>query len=189
VVIRRLKLGYLSLLLLFLYAPIIVLVVYSFNNSETRAIWGGLSLRWYIALLNDRHIIQALYVTLSVAFLATIASVALGTLAAIGIHAMRAKPKALFMNVTNLPMLMPDIVTGISLMILFLFAKVPRGYGTMLLAHITFDIPYAIFSVLPLLKRMDKHLYEAALDLGATPSVALWRVIFPQITPGIITGA
>lgn len=188
-VIRRLKYLYLALILLFLYAPIFVLVVYSFNASETRAIWGGLSLRWYAALFKDQSIMQALYVTVSVAVLATIGSTILGTLAAIGIHSMRAKPKALFMNVTNLPMLMPDIVTGISLMILFIFAKVPRGYWTMLLAHITFDAPYVIFSVLPRLKKMNKHMYEAALDLGATPGYALQKVILPEITPGMITGA
>ncbi|HML48496.1 MAG TPA: ABC transporter permease, partial [Clostridia bacterium] len=188
-VIRRLKYLYLALILLFLYAPIFVLVVYSFNASETRAIWGGLSLRWYVTLFKDQSIMQALSVTVSVAILATIGSTVLGTLAAIGIHSMHAKSKALFMNVTNLPMLMPDIVTGISLMILFIFVKVPRGYGTMLLAHITFDAPYVIFSVLPRLKKMNKHMYEAALDLGATPGYALQKVILPEIAPGMITGA
>ena len=180
---------YLALVLLFLYAPIVVLIVYSFNASETRAVWGGFSLKWYGELLHDRSILQALYVTVSVAALATLVATVLGTFAAIGIHSMKSGMRAVFMNVTNLPMLMPDIVTGISLMILFLFARVPRGYLTMLMAHITFDTPYVIFSVLPRLKRMDKNLYEAALDLGCPPAQALKKVILPQIMPGVVTGA
>lgn len=180
---------YLALVLLFLYAPIVVLIVYSFNASETRAVWGGFSLKWYGQLLHDRSILQALYVTVSVAALATLVATVLGTFAAIGIHSMKSGMRALFMNVTNLPMLMPDIVTGISLMILFLFARIPRGYLTMLMAHITFDTPYVIFSVLPRLKRMDKNLYEAALDLGCPPARALKKVILPQVMPGVVTGA
>lgn len=180
---------HLALVLLFLYAPIVVLIVYSFNASETRAVWGGFSLKWYGELLHDRSILQALYVTVSVAALATLVATVLGTFAAIGIHSMKSGMRAVFMNVTNLPMLMPDIVTGISLMILFLFARVPRGYLTMLMAHITFDTPYVIFSVLPRLKRMDKNLYEAALDLGCPPARALKKVILPQVMPGVVTGA
>ena len=180
---------YLGLVLVFLYAPIAVLVVYSFNHSETRAAWGGFSLKWYLALFQDRNILDALYVTVSVAALATLAATAVGTIAAIGIHSMKNWTRDLYMNITNLPMLMPDIVTGISLMILFIFMKVPRGYGTMLLAHITFNIPYVIFSVLPRLKRMNPNLYEAALDLGARPQEALYKVILPEVLPGVITGA
>ena len=180
---------YLALVLLFLYAPIVLLIVYSFNASETRAVWGGFSLKWYGQLLHDRSILQALYVTVSVAALATLVATVLGTFAAIGIHSMKSGMRAVFMNVTNLPMLMPDIVTGISLMILFLFARIPRGYLTMLMAHITFDTPYVIFSVLPRLKRMDKNLYEAALDLGCPPARALKKVILPQAMPGVVTGA
>ena len=180
---------YLGLVLLFLYAPIAVLIVYSFNASETRAIWGGFSLTWYAALFHDATIMEALYVTVSIAAIATVCATLLGTLAAIGIHSMKTKSRELFMAVTNIPMMMPDIVTGISLMILFLFAKLPRGYGTMLLSHITFDVPYVIFSILPRLKRMNPNLYEAALDLGAKPHTALYRVILPEIMPGVITGA
>ena len=172
-----------------IYLALVVLIVYSFNASETRAVWGGFSLKWYGELLHDRSILQALYVTVSVAALATLVATVLGTFAAIGIHSMKSGMRAVFMNVTNLPMLMPDIVTGISLMILFLFARVPRGYLTMLMAHITFDTPYVIFSVLPRLKRMDKNLYEAALDLGCPPARALKKVILPQVMPGVVTGA
>lgn len=181
--------AYLGLVLLFLYAPIVVLIVYSFNASETRAVWGGFSLKWYAELLRDQGILDALYVTVSIAVLATAAATVLGTIAAIGIHSMKSWMRGIFLNITNLPMLMPDIVTGISLMILFIFAKIPRGYGTMLLAHITFDIPYVIFSVLPRLKRMNPNLYEAALDLGAHPKAALYKVILPEILPGVVTGA
>ena len=132
---------------------------------------------------------HALYVTVTVALLAALFSTILGTLAAIGIHAMKKRPQALMMTLTNIPMTMPDIVTGISLMLLFIFTKVERGYVTMLLAHITFDTPYVILSVLPKLKQMNKFSYEAALDLGATPFYALFHVILPEIMPGVITGA
>lgn len=180
---------YLALILLFLYAPIVVLIVYSFNASETRAIWGGFSLKWYAELFRDQSILDALYVTVSVAAIATAVSTVIGTIAAIGIHSMKNWTRDIFMNITNLPMLMPDIVTGISLMILFIFVKFPRGYITMLLAHITFDTPYVIFSVLPRLKRMNPNTYEAALDLGAKPFAALRKVILPEIMPGVLTGA
>ncbi|MDR0898009.1 MAG: ABC transporter permease [Oscillospiraceae bacterium] len=187
--VKTLRKTYLLLVLIFLYAPIVVLVVYSFNASETRAIWGGLSLRWYVELFQDERILEALYVTLTVALLAAAGATLIGTVAAIGIHSMKPRPRGMFLALTNLPMMMPDIVTGISLMILFIFIKLPRDYGTMLLAHITFDVPYVIFSVLPRLKRMNPNLYEAALDLGAKPQTALYKVILPEILPGVITGA
>ena len=132
---------------------------------------------------------DALQVTLVIAVLAMIISTILGTLAAIGIHAMKKRPQAAMLTLTNIPNTMPDIVTGISLMLLFLFTKVDRGFVTMLCAHITFNTPYVILSVLPKLKQMNKHCYEAALDLGATPTYALTHVIIPEIKPGIITGA
>ena len=186
---RFVKRAYLSLILLFLYIPILVLILQSFNGGKSRAKWEGFSLRWYGALFSDKSIMDALYVTLTVAILAAVAATILGTLAAIGIHAMRKRPQSFMMTMTSLPMTMPDIVTGISLMLLFLFAKVERGYATMLLAHITFNTPYVILSVLPKLKQMNKHSYEAALDLGATPGYALFHVILPEISPGVITGA
>ncbi len=187
--IKWLKKCYLGLVLVFLYVPIIVLIVQSFNAGKSRAKWEGFSFRWYIELFQDERTLQALFVTLSIAVLAMIVSTILGTLAAIGIHAMKKRPQALMMTLTNLPNTMPDIVTGISLMLLFIFTKVERGYVTMLLAHITFDTPYVILSVLPKLKQMNRHTYEAALDLGATPIYALFNVIIPQCRQGIITGA
>jgi len=182
------KRSYLALILLFLYTPIVVLIVQSFNAGKSRAKWEGFSFRWYAELLKDQAIMKALYVTLSIAVIAAIAATILGTLAAIGIHAMRKRPQSIMMTMTNLPMTMPDIVTGISLMILFTFSKIERGYMTMLLAHITFNTPYVILSVLPKLKQMNKHTYEAALDLGASPSYALLHVILPEISAGVITG-
>ena len=186
---KWLKKCYLGLVLVFLYVPILVLIVQSFNAGKSRAKWEGFSFRWYIELFQDERTLNALFVTLSIAVLAMVVSTILGTLAAIGIHAMKKRPQALMMTLTNLPNTMPDIVTGISLMLLFIFTKVERGYVTMLLAHITFDVPYVILSVLPKLKQMNRHTYEAALDLGATPTYALFRVIIPQCKQGIITGA
>ena len=182
------KKAYLGLILLFLYTPIVVLIMQSFNAGKSRAKWEGFSFRWYTALFQDQAIMKALYVTLTVAVIAAIAATVLGTLAAIGIQAMRKRPQAVMMTMTNLPMTMPDIVTGISLMILFTFTKIERGYMTMLLAHITFNTPYVILSVMPKLKQMNKYTYEAALDLGASPSYALLHVILPEITPGVVTG-
>ncbi len=184
--IRR---GYLALILLFLYVPIIVLILQSFNAGISRAKWEGFSLRWYADLFRSPSIMKALYVTVTIALLAAAVSTVLGTLAAIGIHAMQRRPQAVMMTMTNIPMTMPDIVTGISLMLLFIFTRVPRGYFTMLLAHITFNIPYVILSVMPKLKQMNRHSYEAALDLGATPGYALRHVILPAVMPGVITGA
>ena len=186
---KFLKKCYLGIILVFLYVPIIVLIIQSFNAGKSRAKWEGFSFRWYIELFQDTRILNALFVTISIAVLAMVVSTILGTLAAIGIHAMKKRPQALMMTLTNLPNTMPDIVTGISLMLLFIFTKVERGYVTMLLAHITFDVPYVILSVLPKLKQMNRHTYEAALDLGATPMYALFHVIIPQCKQGIITGA
>ncbi len=186
---KFIKRFYLGIVLFFLYIPIVVLIVQSFNAGKSRAKWEGFSFRWYAELFSDASIMHALYITLTIAVLAAVFATILGTLAAIGIHAMKKRPQALMMTLTNIPMTMPDIVTGISLMLLFIFTKVERGYVTMLLAHITFDTPYVILSVLPKLKQMNKHSYEAALDLGATPTYALFHVILPEIMQGVVTGA
>lgn len=186
---KFLKRFYLGIVLVFLYIPIVVMIVQSFNAGKSRAKWEGFSFHWYGDLFANTSIMNALWITVSVAVLATIISTVLGTLAAIGIHAMKKRPQAIMMTMTNLPNTMPDIVTGVSLMLLFIFLKVDRGYGTMLLAHITFDIPYVVLSVLPRLKQMNKHSYEAALDLGATPGYALTHVIIPECKQGIVTGA
>ena len=159
---------YLGIILVFLYVPIVVLICQSFNAGKSRAKWEGFSFRWYGELFQNASIMNALWVTVSIAVIATIIATVLGTLAAIGIYSMKKRPQAVMMTITNLPNTMPDIVTGISLMLLFIFAKVDRGYFTMVLAHITFDVPYVVLSVMPKLKQMNKHTYEAALDLGVT---------------------
>ena len=186
---KAFKKAYLGLILLFLYTPIAVLIFQSFNAGKSRAKWEGFSLKWYGELFQDKAIMQALYVTITVAIISAIVATGLGTLAAIGIYSMKKRRQSIMMTLTNLPMTMPDIVTAISLMLLFLFTKVERGYATMLLAHITFNTPYVILSVMPKLKQMNKHTYEAALDLGATPGYALRHVILPEVREGIITGA
>ena len=186
---KFIKRFYLGLVLAFLYIPIVVLIVQSFNAGKSRAKWEGFSFRWYEELFKDPNIMNSLVITLAIAVLAALFATIIGTLAAIGIHAMKRRPQQLMLTLNNIPMTMPDIVTGISLMLLFIFTQVERGFITMLLAHITFDVPYVILSVMPKLKQMNKNTYEAALDLGATPMYALFHVILPQVMPGVITGA
>lgn len=185
---RFLKKSYVFLIFAFLYAPILVLIVFSFNESKSRANWDGFTLKWYMELFQDRQIMSALYYTLLIAVLSSIIATLIGVIASIGIFSMKKLPQSLVLNLNYLPILNPDIVTGISLMVLFIFMKMPLGFVTMLLAHITFNIPYVILSILPKLKQMNKHLYEAALDLGATPVEAFWKVILPEIMSGVITG-
>lgn len=186
--VRLLKKCYVAVVFAFLYAPILVLVLYSFNNSRSRGTWGGFTLRWYGELLQNRHILSSLYNTIIIAVLSAAVATVIGTAAAIGLHGWRGYQRKIVMNITYIPVLNADIVTGISLMLLFVFANMRLGLLTMLLAHITFNIPYVILSVLPKLKQLDNHLYEAALDLGATPWYAFKKVILPEIMPGIITG-
>jgi spermidine/putrescine transport system permease protein len=183
-----LKKSYLALIFVFLYAPILTLIVFSFNASKSRAKWGGFTLQWYQSMFNDPVIVKSLYNTLMIALIAAIVATILGTLAAIGIHYMTKWMKSLFMNVTYLPVLNPDIVTGIGLMLLFIMINRKLGFTTLLLAHIAFCTPYVIISVLPKLRQLTPNTYEAALDLGATPFQTLYKVIVPEIAPGIITG-
>lgn len=186
---KRFKGVYLALVLLFLYLPIAVMICLSFNQSVSRGAWTGFTLDWYIKLFGKEDIIAALKTTLTVAVAATIASTILGTLAAIGMHSMSAGWTNALTNLTYLPMTMPDIVTGVSMMLMFIFLKVPLGKATMLIAHIAFDTPYVLFSVLPRLRQMNPNMYEAALDLGCRPMEAIWKVIIPEAGPGIVTGA
>lgn len=179
---------YLGLILLFLYAPILVLIVFSFNASKSRASWDGFTLDWYLTLFRDPEILHSLYITLAVALLAAAISVVLGTMGALGMHGMSKRGRTMMTSLSRIPMLTPDIVTGTSLMILFVFSKLELNFFTMLLAHISFDVPYVVFAVMPKLQQMNTHAYEAALDLGATPRQALWRIVLPEIRPGIITG-
>ncbi|QSX07058.1 ABC transporter permease [Sedimentibacter sp. zth1] len=185
---KHLSRFYMALIYIFLYAPIIVLVINSFNGSKTQVNWGGFTLKWYFELFQDRNIKTALYYTVIVAVLSAIISTVLGTMAAIGIHSLKGKKKALIVNANYLPIVNPDIVTGVALMILYLSFNVHLGFKTMLLSHIAFGTPYVVLSVLPKLKQLNVHLSEAAMDLGATPFYALRKVIIPEIMPGIITG-
>lgn len=186
---------YTTLVMVFLYAPIAVMVVYSFNASRSTSVFGGFSLKWYAELLNDSSTIEALENTLVLAVLSSVIATILGTLSAVGIFSMKKKwTKTAAMTVTNIPMMNPDIVTGISLMLLFVFVGQmvgsgnSLGFGTMLIAHITFNLPYVILSVLPKLRQTDHHLSEAAQDLGCTPFAAFFKVILPSIMPGVFSG-
>lgn len=191
------------LTLIFLYAPIFVLIVFSFNDSKSRTVWTGFSLHWYSDLFSDTRILESLATTLEVSLLAMICATVLGTAAAVGFVSMRRKPRSIVLAINNIPMTNADIITGVSLMMLFVFAfgafnasigrmfgiSLRTGFGTLLLAHITFDVPYVILSVMPRLNQLDPNLYEAAMDLGATPWRAFRKVVLPELMPGIVSGA
>ena len=188
---------YLSLIIFLLYAPIVTLVVLSFNNSKTRAKWGGFTGKLYISLFQNEQIMSALYTTLVIALLSALIATLIGTAAAIGIQGMKRKSRTIAMGITNIPMLNADIVTGISLMLLFIAVgsglkylgiNFSLGFATVLIAHITFNIPYVILSVMPKLKQTKRSTYEAALDLGASPIYAFFKVVFPDILPGVFSG-
>ena len=198
------------LVFLFLYAPILLLIVFSFNAGDSSIVWKGFSLDWYGKLFNNRLIMQSVYTTLLVSFLATAIATLAGTFAAIGFYAMRRRTRNLLNTVNNIPMMNADIVTGVAMCLLFVaffnywndfaawfntmqrFVELPMlymGFGTLLIAHITFNIPYDILSVSPKLRQMDKNLVDAAMDLGCTWMQAFWKVILPEIKPGIVSGA
>lgn len=179
---------YLGLILFLMYAPIVTLIVLSFNASKSRAKWGGFTLHWYSSLFQDKAIMAALYNTLLIALVSAILATIIGTAASIGINAMKSKSKTIMMGITNIPILNSEIVTGISLMLLFIACRVTLGFSTILLAHITFCIPYVILSVMPKLKQTNKSTYEAAQDLGAGPIYAFFKVVFPEIWPGVVSG-
>ena len=186
---------YVALILVFLYAPIAVMIFFSFNSS--RSVWRftGFSLRWYQELTSNTTMLTALEHTLIIAVLSAVVSTVLGTAAAVGIDAFKRKAvRSVTMSVTQIPMMNADIVTGISLMLLFIFAgrflrlNESLGFLTVLIAHITFNLPYVILSVAPKLKQTDPHLAEAASDLGCTPFSAFFKVVLPSISTGIVTG-
>lgn len=182
---------YLALIFILLYAPIVTLIVLSFNQSKTRAKWGGFTLKWYKELLKNEQIMSAFYTTLIIAFVSAAIATVIGTAAAIAIQGMKQKWKTMYMGLTNIPMMNAEIVMGVSLMLLFIAFHMTLGFGTILIAHITFNIPYVILSVLPKLKqtnRYTRYTYEAALDLGASPVKAFFKVVFPDIVPGVLSG-
>ena len=179
---------YLALIFIILYAPIVTLMVLSFNQSKTRSKWGGFTLKWYKELFQNEQIMSAFYTTLIIAFLSAAAATVIGTAAAIAIQGMKNRWRTLYMGVTNIPMMNAEIVMGVSLMLLFIACRMTLGFGTILIAHITFNIPYVILSVAPKLKQTNRHVYEAALDLGASPLNAFFKVVFPDIVPGVLSG-
>lgn len=180
---------YLGLIFLFLYLPIVVLIVLSFNDSKTRVQWGGFTLKWYQRMFESSTIMDAFGTTILITLVSALIATMLGTMAAVGIHAMKARNQTIMLGATNIPLLNADIVTGISMMLLFTrFIRMDLGLATVIIAHITFNIPYVILNVLPKLKQCSQNTYEAALDLGATPVYAFFKIIWPQIRSGVFSG-
>lgn len=178
---------YVFLVMIFLYAPIAVLIILSFNNSRSRVVWGGFTTKWYTTLLESSSIMGALWTTITLALLSAMISCILGLFGAIGIYSMRRRNYRIMLFCTNIPLLNADIVTGIALLLWFV-RFLPLGFTSVLLAHVTFNIPYVILCVLPKLRDMDIHQYEAALDLGAEESYAFIHILIPQILPGVLSG-
>ncbi len=186
------------LVFIFLYAPIFLLIIFSFNNSKSRSVWSGFTFDWYSKLFTNTSILQSLWTTLLVSVIAAVLATIAGTFTAIGLYQLKRKPRELILAANNIPVINADIITGVSLSLLFvsiasllakLFGiKMSLGFGTLLIAHITFNIPYVILSVLPKLRQLDKNLFEAAQDLGATWMQAFYKVIIPEIRPGIVNG-
>ncbi|MBQ7902132.1 MAG: ABC transporter permease [Oscillospiraceae bacterium] len=189
---KILKKAYWLFIMAFLYMPIFVMIAFSFNQSKSRTVWTGFTLKWYVELFKNEAIIKAFFTTLIVAIVAATVATILGTLAAVGINAMKNWEKSLVINISYMPVVNPDIITGISLLLLFNVFKgwidFDFGMGTLLISHITFNVPYVILSVMPKLKQMDHRVYEAALDLGCNPTQAFFKVVVPEIMPGIISG-
>ncbi len=178
---------YILLIILFLYAPIAVLIILSFNDSRSRVVWGGFTFRWYVTLLHNAQIRSALGMTFLLAFLSAFISLVLGTAAALGIYSMKKRNHKLMMMITNIPMLNADIVTGIALM-LWIIQFMPLGFVSVLIAHITFNIPYVILAVMPKVKTMNISIYNAGRDLGAGPLRAFFELMLPQLSGGMISG-
>jgi len=189
--VKKLQKFYTGIILFFMYMPILVLIAYSFNDGKT-TVWKGFTLQWYVDLFKDELIMNSLKNTLIIAVLASCFATVLGTMAAIGIHNFSGKKRMIIQNISNIPMLSPDVVTGVSLMLMFTIAGVAfhfqMGFWTVLLAHISFCTPYVVLSVLPRLRRMDYSIYEAALDLGCNEWQAFSKVVIHELMPGIFTG-
>lgn len=183
--------SYLALLLVLLYAPIAIIIIFSFSEAKVLGNWTGFSLKLYASLFHGgvhHSLASALWNTLIIGLIAAFASTILGTMAAIGIYNLKPRPQKMFQAINTVPILNPDIITAISLFLLFVSLGISQGYTTVILAHITFCTPYVVLSVLPRLRRMNDNLYEAALDLGATPFYALLKILLPELKPGMISG-
>lgn len=190
---------YVAIILFFLYAPIFVLIAFSFNESKSRSNFTNFTFKWYKELFHNELIMTSLWNTLKIAVLASVLATILGTCAAIGMNAMKKRTRSLFMNITYMPVINPEIVSGISMMLLFVFFcnavawifgknVLELGFWTVLVAHITFCVPYVVLNVLPKLRQMDQNLYEAALDLGCNPFQSFIKVVIPEIMPGVMSG-
>ena len=200
--------AFMVMVFLFLYAPIFLLIIFSFNEGNSNAVWQGFSLKWYQELFKDRIIMQSVYTTLTVSLIATVVSTVVGNLASIGFYNMRRRWREPLVTVNNIPMINADIVTGVALCLFFVAAfgawngfvewmetthrlTAPRlymGFGSLLIAHICFDIPHVVLCIMPKLRQMDGHLIDAAQDLGCTWMQAFWKVVVPEIKPGIVSG-
>ena len=178
-----------SLCLIFLYAPLFIMAFFSFNSAKSLSNFKGFSMRWYESLFGNIQLLDAVFVSVSIAILATLISTVLGTITAIALTKSKRKIRTAILQVNNLPIMNPEIVTAISLMIFFSFINIEKGYMTMLLAHVAFCTPYVITNVYPKVKQLDDNLTDAAMDLGATPFQTLVKVILPQIKSGIMAGA
>lgn len=189
---KVLKKVYWAVLMLFLYVPIFVMIAFSFNKSKSRTVWTGFTFKWYVELFKNEFILKAFFTTIVVALISATVATVLGTIAAVGINAMSKTEKSIVINISYMPVVNPDIITGVSLLLLFNVFKslfgLEFGMGTLLISHITFNLPYVILSVLPKIKQMDMRVYEAALDLGCNPTQAFIKVMIPEILPGIVTG-
>ncbi len=189
---KKLSKVYVGLILAFLYLPILVLIIFSFNNTKSRSVFTGFTFEWYQKLFQNELIMTSLGNTLIVAVVASLVATVLGTVACIGISRMKKAPKAVVMQVTNIPIMNPEIVTGVSLMLLFVFfaarMHLEFGFVTLIIAHITFDVPYVVLNVMPKFRQMDANLYEAAQDLGCGPIRSFFKVILPEIFPGVVSG-
>ena len=201
--------AFMVMVFLFLYAPIFLLIIFSFNEGNSNAVWQGFSLKWYQELFKDRISMQSVYTTLTVSLIATVVSTVVGTFASIGFYNMRRRWREPLVTVNNIPMINADIVTGVALCLFFVAAfgawngfvewmetthrlTAPRlymGFGSLLIAHICFDIPHVVLCIMPKLRQMDGHLIDAAQDLGCTWMQAFWKVVVPEIKPGIVSGA
>lgn len=185
---KFLKYIYLFLIFIFLYAPIMILIVLSFNDSKSRASWGGFSFKWYIELFQNEPIISSFITTIVLGFLSAFIATVLGVLACIGIQGLRKRSKSMVIQAINIPILNAEIVTAISLMLLFIALRIEPSFMTVLLSHITINVPYVILSVLPKIRQFNMSIYEAALDLGATPSYAFRKIVLPDLLPSVLSG-
>lgn len=184
---RLLSRCYLAFVMLLLYAPLAILIICSFNKSKARSVWGGFTLHWYTDLFHNEEVLAALKTSLILTISAALIASVLGTLACVGMSVMEKRGRNLLMNITNIPLLNADIVTGIAIMLLFAHF-LTLGFGSMLIAHVTLGVPYVILNVMPKMQQASKGVYEAALDLGASQLYAFFKVVLPEIFPGIVAG-